>query len=709
MASPLAFTDLYGFEHEEPSVTAQTDIQTIEPARVVGPPNDLIVLSPFRSGKPRVLSARLRSQAATRNLHDPDRNNDQGVALIAVARSAFADQNVNGAADVRTVRVDNATNAKVQLMASATALVEIATADYGAHTNRARAIVEDGTTEGKKLTLTDGVRVFEGDNLGSLFTLQYVGNGSAAAATVVQGTGRVAYTGQPADADKITINGKVFEFESTGGVTGGNIAVTIGGTNDATFENLRQAILANVNGVASATLNTATNVLTIVAPEVGVTIAETLDSGNAFSVSNAFPASRLVITLTGASDGSTSLDIPLTTAGFKSLDQLVNYLNAQVGYVASISPYANKFIPSSGLDAVAALDIKTTAKTFTGYSAAIVDWVTHRTRGNYTATELARSEPDETTYAFTGGTTPGVVVGDWEAALNEVGAGIERGGVLLVNTDDPAVHAMVMAFIVEQRAAGKWFRAYTGLPPATTVAAALQRTGALDHSRMRVTMQRPGVFGTNGTVEYLHPVFLAAALAGGACGNLPYVNPLTNKRLRFAAIHEDDSFDLPTRASLLAGGVTVVKREEDRTVVALHVSTSRDPDKRMTRIASEIDTVDTIEQALREAFLSFRGKWAGVDIGARVYSVGARVMNRFVREGAITAGVDEANNPMPAWRWVGTGFDYNAGVLKLDLQFFIGGELNHISIHGAAEYQRIVGELGGGGGVQNLTAQIPAR
>lgn len=709
MASPLAFTDLYGFLHEEPSVTAQTDIQTIEPVRPVGPSNDLIVLSPFRSGKPRVLSARQRTMAASRNLHDPDRNNDQGVALIAVARAAFADQNVNGAADVLTVRVDNATAAKTVLLAGAVSLVEIASADYGAHTNRSKAILEVGTTVGKKLTLTDGIRVFAGDNLGSLLTVQYTGNGSAATASIIQATGQISYTGQPADVDKITVNGKIFEFESAGGVGVGNVAVTIGADADATFENLRVAILANVNGVTSATLSTATNVLTIVAPEVGVTLVETLDSGAAFAVAHAFPSARLVTAVTGPTDGSESLDIPLTTSSFKSLERLVAYLNQQVGYVATISPYANKFLLSAGLDPVSAVNIKAAPVTLTGYNAAIVDWVQTRTRGNYTAVELARSEPDEATYLFTGGTTPGIVVADWEAALNVVGAGVERGGVLLINSDDPAILAMAMAFIVEQRSAGKWFRAYGGLPAATTATTALQITSTLDHSRMRVTMQRVGVFADGGTIEYLHPVFLAAALAGGACGNLPYVNPLTNKRLRFVGVHEDDSFDLTTRETLLSGGVTVVKREEDRTVVALHVSTSRDPDKRMTRIASEIDTVDTIEQALREAFLPFRGKWAGVDFGARVYSVGGRVMDRFVREGAISPGVDDAGVPVPAWRWVGAGWVYSAGVLALDLQFFIGGELNHVSIHGSAEYQRIVGQLGGGGGLQSLKTQIPAR
>jgi len=197
-------------------------------------------------------------------------------------------------------------------------------------------------------------------------------------------------------------------------------------------------------------------------------------------------------------------------------------------------------------------------------------------------------------------------------------------------------------------------------------------------------------------------------MAGGSAGNRPYVNPLTNKRLRFAGLHEDDSFDLLTRESLLEGGITVVKREEDRIVVALHVTTSHDPDRRMVRIASEIDTVDSIDSDMRAAFLPFRGKWANANIGARVIGVGGGVLNFFAREGATTAGVDETGTARSAWNWGNPPFVIDAGVLKLAYQVFIGGELNHISEHGQAEYQRLVGSLGGGG-VAELSTAVPIR
>ena len=63
--------------------------------------------------------------------------------------------------------------------------------------------------------------------------------------------GNVAFTGQPADADKITITGcdgantvKVFEFDSNSSVAGGSATVTIGTTLLDTIENLVAAINA---------------------------------------------------------------------------------------------------------------------------------------------------------------------------------------------------------------------------------------------------------------------------------------------------------------------------------------------------------------------------------------------------------------------------------------------------------------------------------
>jgi hypothetical protein len=706
MSSPLRFVDLFGVGHIEPSVTGLIEVQTTEPIPPNAPPNDLIIASPFRSGKPLESPIpRFKTLAALQDRHDPDRNGDQGVALARISKAAFAD--LFGSADILTVRVNAATAATTTLLAGATELMTIQTADYGSHTNRSKVTVEAGTNVGKKITLADDVRTFIGDDLGILTTIQYTGDATTATLTIINSIGKVTYTGQPTDADKITANGTVYEFDDDSSVTGGSVAVTIGADADATFEKFRHAILSNFDNVEAATINTPDGIVTITASEAGVVLEETLDSGGVYSVANTFPSGRFQTTLAGdQTDGSLDLDIPLNVTTYKDLSRLAAYINEQVGYTASVSPYANKFIPSNGLDAVSAVNIKAAAVSLTGYNAAIADFITNRTKQQYIATEVARGEPDEAVYSMTGGTTPGTTITDFDNALTLIGANVERGGILLLDTDDISVINLTATFIAEQQAAGKWFRAYFGLAPGTTVAEAQQAAGYIDSTRVRLVMQRIGVFGEDNTVEYLHPTFLAAALAGGVAGNLPYQNPLTNKRIRSAGIHPSDSYDLATRENLLSSGITIIKTENELTRIALHVTSSLDPDRRMNRIVSERDTVDQVDAAMREAFLQFRGKWANVDIGARVQGVGSRVLNQFVSDGALVGGLDDYDAYVPAWRWVGTGFVLQAGVLKLDYEIRIAGELNHISIHGVAEYSKIVGQIPAGQLV-NLQTTVP--
>lgn len=70
-------------------------------------------------------------------------------------------------------------------------------------------------------------------------------------------------------------------------------------------------------------------------------------------------ATRLQTTLSGASDGSIAMDLDLTQDAFSTIQQLVQYLNGQNGYRASIDPYGNALLPSAQLDAVASATIRT--------------------------------------------------------------------------------------------------------------------------------------------------------------------------------------------------------------------------------------------------------------------------------------------------------------------------------------------------------------
>lgn len=711
--SPIAFTDKFGRVHIEPSVTGIMEVQTRETPRALVV-NDLIMLAAYRSGVPGVLK-RFSSISAVRNAHDPDGNGDVAVEMLGISWDPFGDDGVLGSADIATVRVDaTATRAGKKLVSGASDVVQIYSADYGPHTNLNELKLTAGTVAGKKLIIRDKNnlnRIFEGDNLGPLFALEYTGDGGTCTATVRRSGGVITYTGTVADQDKIKVNGVTFEFESTGGVTGGNVSVTIGGNQDASFANLKTAIEANVAGV-TVTHDTTADTLTISGPETGVLIEEVTDSTNHFSVSHTGNAAFLLTTLGGGAptDGSTALSIPLSTASYKTLSLLAAFINQQNGYKATVAKGANAFLPSTQIDPATATNIKTAGgATLTGYAAAIADWVNSQTKGNYTATILGYGlEPDlvSTYSAFSGGSKPAsVTITNYTDALEVVGAELE-GGIIIVDTTDVTVMAAIQDFIAEKQAEGKWFRAVFGADSQTSLArdARVAKFGqiasSIDNSRCSLVCQRMGVFDTDGSIRYLSTLYLAAAVAGGMAGNLPYVNPLTNKRLRFVDVHENDRWTLEEREQLLQLGVLVIRREPTSRVVSLAVTTSQDPDKRMNRIRSERDTVDMVDANVRAAFLRYRGKWASVSVAATVTGVMSQVLNRFVSEGALSAGTSEEGQRVPAWEGMpvgpkGESWVIQGGVLKVNYRVFIPGELNHVSLHGRAEYQRISGSIGG--------------
>jgi len=711
--NPLTIFDTRNRPRVEPFVSGVMRTQTRERGRPILV-NDLVMIGAFHDGKPGTLARFSRLDDLEAN-HDPTNTGDESVQLCRRARLGFADPDVFGAADIITYRVDPATPSFAYIKAGATDLIKVTRNSYGYHANGsvggARHKVLAGTVHGKKVVLKTGAKDFTLDNIGRLFNLKYTGNGTGPTVTIRRASGKITYTNQPADQDKLTINGVVFEFESTGGVTGGNTPVAVGGDMDATFLALTNAI-NTVLGPAgvTATHDAANNAVNLSAPQQGVLLVETTDTGNVMTVSMSGQGVFLQTSITNPTDGSQAISASLTSGPYSTIDQLVNWINAQDQYEAVISPYAEGALLSVGLDPVTAVSIAAGGANLTGYVAAITNAINTRTQGNFTAEALVYgTEPDEVLATaadtvYTGGTSPVANITHYEAALAAIAAQLELGGVLLVDTTNPAVLTMVAEFCLEQQGLGKWFRFYGACAPNEAATLDDRLTGFLDLSGQvdlnlgHLVCQRMQEIGRGGEVRTLSPLHFAAALAGAAAGNVPFQTQLTNKRLRFVAIHPSDEFTVDQRARLIAGGITLAKKERDTIRVVLHLTTSHDPVRSMERIASERATVDLIDANVREAFLEYRGQWANANIAARVNGTLRQVLDRFVASGALVRGQDEDGSPVPPWETVPAGpngepWVLTAGNLNISYQIFIGSELRGINLRGNAEFARIVGTL----------------
>ncbi len=685
MLSPLSHINLFGDRNVEPSVTTFTDVETEEQLRI-DEVNDLIVVSPFRDGKPLTLR-RFRESADAQAVHDPTRTGDQGVALIRTAKDSFADRNIFGAPTIVTVRPNPATPATAVIDDGAsTDLIRVTRLAYGTHANGPGVTIGAGSTEGKKVTITStfGAPLI-GDNLGLLLSVHHTGTAATATIRILSAVGIIDYPGQPADGQTITVTTRgetfIFEFDDDASVTGGNTSVTIGGSAAVTYGSLATAI-GSVAGL-TATHDTDEDRITIDAPDDGVVLATTAVG---VTVTLMPPAARLVTVL----DGTVDLNLPLAESALASIDKLANYINNQLDYTASVRPTVNKFLPSTGLDPLAATNVSAAPVILGGYNTAILDFINTRTRGRYLAEELGpRGEPDEATFSFAGGTTPPATITDWENALDTIEAG-QAGGIILLDTDDTAVFVLVRTWLEEMRSAGRWFRCFAGVTPGLSDAAVDQIAAGVDHERFRLTWQRPAILGTGGGLEYLHPVFIAAGVAGGVAGNQPYENPLTNKRMRFVGLHENDRRNKTEREAMIEAGLITLKEETvgggKQVVVSLAVTTSRDTSKRMPRIQAEIDTVDQIDQSVRDAFQPYKGRWTDSEIVARAKATLSRVLQEFVDRGALVQGSRDGE-VQPAFQIISV--TVSAGALAMKFQIRIGGELNHIDVEGFANYARI--------------------
>ena len=129
-------------------------------------------------------------------------------------------------------------------------------------------------------------------------------------------TGTVSLSGQPSDANTVTLSDgtttKIFEFESSGGVSGGNVSVTIGADAPATTANLLTAIQGQTAFLfTAATLTTTSVKLTASTPGTAGNAFTLAKSGGNISVSAATFAGG---TADGASGSRLTVGKQLTIA-----------------------------------------------------------------------------------------------------------------------------------------------------------------------------------------------------------------------------------------------------------------------------------------------------------------------------------------------------------------------------------------------------------
>lgn len=288
-----------------------------------------------------------------------------------------------GAADILTVRVNRADRASAVLVGGGQQLVRIWSSDWGMRGNSSTAVVGLGTTTGRRVSLSDGQRTYVGDNLGPLFTVQYIGAGTQCVMTVRRAQARISYVGNPSEGGSITINGVRFEFRVSGSGQPGSVVVPIGATPADTYAAFAAAVSEHVPGVrALASPDDA--VVELEAPEEGLRVT------SSYLIGQQLLSYGRTVALTTSVSGASGEDLFLrfTVPAMATVGALVDAINrfAPAGsgpvYRATLLPTADRFLPSTEIDPVVEQPIRADAYTVTGFAGAITQFVNTRTRGS---------------------------------------------------------------------------------------------------------------------------------------------------------------------------------------------------------------------------------------------------------------------------------------------------------------------------------------
>lgn len=302
---------------------------------------------------------------------------------------------------------------------------------------------------------------------------------------------------------------------------------------------------------------------------------------NAFSVQYAGAATTATMTISNTAQtvtlitsGTGAATITIQLSNYPTVGQLVNYINSQVGYSATVlDGQAGASAALFGLDTLAASDVKTNPVTATANLQAIIDWINSAAESMVRAVRHATAGTVpaliSTTY-LAGGTSPSPITQDWTDALSMLQTQDVQWLVPL--TGDASIHAATDAHCQFMSNAGrKERRSFVGPVSGTTIAAASALPFALNSDRTALCYPGYYAFNTQG-IRTLYDPYYTAALIGAAFAGLNPGDAMTNKVLSVNGLELTLKEPVDTDAMIQAG-VLCVMQEPDGYKVVRSIST----------------------------------------------------------------------------------------------------------------------------------------
>lgn len=253
--------------------------------------------------------------------------------------------------------------------------------------------------------------------------------------------------------------------------------------------------------------------------------------------------------------------------------------------------------------------------------------------------------------ALTGGADPAVSGQDYSAALTAIEA--VEWNVLAVDSEDPAIHATVAAYVDRVRGQGKRVLAVVGEPTTVALGTRLNNAKALNHPA--VVYVANGFLGADGAARQ---GYRAAARVAGMIAAAPITDSLTHAVVRGAVDLVGPLTNAEIEQAIRSGALVFSLNAQRQVQVEYGINTlvtlSADQDagwKKIRRVRTRDNLMDRIVAAVDPLIGRVNNSPDG---RATLIAAMQGVINAMVREGALLDGTvreDPANPPQGDSAW----------------------------------------------------------
>lgn len=254
------------------------------------------------------------------------------------------------------------------------------------------------------------------------------------------------------------------------------------------------------------------------------------------SASGLVSVSNSAGTMTGSSGalGSETLQWTANFSTYTTIQQLINYINSQTGWTASVLTSSPNGPTANALDNATSVQCKGTSATITGTLQAVVNWfnavpIVSATRaanvGTLPATMTAPAY-------FTSGSDGTATTTDWQAAFTAL-QNVPTGRIIVPVTGDASIHAMASThnnYMSDPTVRHNRVSIVGGIL-GESVNSVVQRAANLNSRR--VSLVWPGIQDTDPTTQQIktYAPYVVAAQLAGKLSTLPITQALTHQSI----------------------------------------------------------------------------------------------------------------------------------------------------------------------------------